>query len=1089
MDQPSSIPRPSGIPRPASRLPVLKSSNSQSQLRAPASTEQLRRKPSASSLARPTQPAPALQKKASRASLVRSNTPSTSASASSAASIGRASLASNTRRVSGIPSFGSSRASIASFPSSTNNDPVFKRPFARPPSRQTNATPQPTAQASTSQEDGLGSLDGFRSASRASSRAGSRAGFRENDPEPEYVLDNEPKPEPETTTKKKSRPSLSERTIESLSQLPSSPAAGGRRRRSSFFNADNSMPPPLRPASAMSSNGSRPTTSDGTFNVMPATPKRFGASSGRLSMTVPGKRSISANVPTPAATPSKTPTVPRPVSTIKKQPLSLAQNLQNTPKPRPLSNSKSMVARTPKARQSLSGVFGQAISPPGVAAAPSTPSQSRDAPAKRTPNTIRNVSSSSLALREQIAKAKASRKSELPDDSGEQSPKVGSSSNALREQIAKAKEAARRTKTETVRTSTPPRDAIVPAPEEIATFDFGLDDPFNQAKGGKSVLRKRIDGARVDGRLNMAAMGLKEIPDEVLDMYKYDPNDTTVAWGEIVDLTSIIAADNDLENFPEAMFPDVDIETMMDSDEGGPQFGAVQNMDIHGNNFRELPMGLRWLTQLSRLNLARNKLNVGSFEVISQILSLRELRLAENDLEGDLPSSISNLTALEVLELQSNKLTSLPDEVQQLVSLRILNVSDNQLRTVPMGLFDTRLIELIANKNRLEGCFFTITAVPHLQELNIANNSLTSLCGSDAVELPTLKMLNVSTNRFTSLPSVETWVSLMTLIVAENKLTAFPEGFTTLPKIHTADFTANDISQIDEKISLLPLQHLTLAANPLRERKFLTMAFDDIKRDLASRLAVDEPAQTGEDGVDDLVADESTIAPGWKVTPSGTLDLSSKSLSELDQSALVTVLDNIRQLYLQQNAFNIIPAVLSQITFLGVLDLSKNNIDIALTSALELPKLKELRLSGNKLTSLEPLTTHLTAPSLQTLDVSNNRLTDTLPTLRDFFPDLISLIASDNTISDLPCESLTGLKIVNLSNNDIERLEPRIGLLAGTLTSLNVEGNKFRVPSYHVLQKGTDAVLNWLRDKIPRESWKSDGTEFFDADDGVGVTF
>ena len=143
----------------------------------------------------------------------------------------------------------------------------------------------------------------------------------------------------------------------------------------------------------------------------------------------------------------------------------------------------------------------------------------------------------------------------------------------------------------------------MPDPEEIASFDFGLDDPFNQAKGGKSLLRKRIDGARVDGRLNIAAMDLKEIPDDVLQMYKYDPTDTTVIWGEVVDLTSIIAADNELEGLPDAMFPDVSVEEMNDDDEGGPQFGGVQNFDLHGNTLRELPLGLKRLTQLSRLNL------------------------------------------------------------------------------------------------------------------------------------------------------------------------------------------------------------------------------------------------------------------------------------------------------------------------------------------------------------------------------------------------------------------------------------------------------------------------------------------------------
>jgi hypothetical protein len=203
-----------------------------------------------------------------------------------------------------------------------------------------------------------------------------------------------------------------------------------------------------------------------------------------------------------------------------------------------------------------------------------------------------------------MAKAKTARKYEVAEDPVAVSPKIASSSNALREQIAKAREAARRAKNETGRTITPPRDAILPDPNEIASFDFGLDDPFNQgAKGSKSLLRKRIDGARVDGRLNIAAMSLKEIPVDVLEMYKYDPNDTTIAWGDIVDLTSIIAADNEFEALPEAMFPDVDFETMIDSDEGGPQFGAVQTIDLHGNMLRELPLGLKRLTQLSRLNL------------------------------------------------------------------------------------------------------------------------------------------------------------------------------------------------------------------------------------------------------------------------------------------------------------------------------------------------------------------------------------------------------------------------------------------------------------------------------------------------------
>ncbi|RMZ71454.1 conserved leucine-rich repeat [Pyrenophora seminiperda CCB06] len=1105
----SSVTRPSGIPRPApSRLPVLRPSGSVSQLRAPASTDQLRKKPSISaisneqqlrrkssiqsisnpnisndqplrrkpsvqSISRPT--TSTLQKKSSRASLA---APPTSVNSTS----GRAPLASNPRRVSGIPSFGQPRHSITSTISSTSSDaPVFRRPFAHPPSRQTNEQPRPTSSSTPGEDDTLGSLNDFRSASRASSRASSRAGFNEDDPDADYAVQDATVSR--EIGRKKSRQSLSERTIESLSQLPSSPAPKKGRRRSSFFNADNSMPPPLRPAS-VASNDSRPSTSDGAPQVAPATPKRFGGPSNRLSMTVPGKRSASASVATSAVTPIRTTSISRSISTVKKQPssstLSTTHNSQSTPKARPISTSKSLTMRTPKPKPSLGNVFGQAISPPGTAVA----SPSRDTPVKKTPDTVRRVASSSIALRDHIAKAKAAKKPDIT----ESPPKPASSSNALREQIAKARAAAKQAKTEPVRMNTPPTDVIVPDPAEIATFDFGLDDdPFNQnPKGGKSVLRRRIDNARSDGRLNIAAMGLKSIPDDVLSMYIYDPNDTKVAWGEVVDLSAILAADNELEILPDSMFPDVTVEDMIDSDEAGPQFGGVQNLDFHGNLLRELPVGMRQLTQLSKLNLSRNKLSMEMLDVIAQIPTLRELRLAENDLRGDLSLALCNLTGLEVLELQSNKLTSIPTDIERMTQLRTLNVTDNQLRAIPSEIFSSALIELHASKNRLDGSLFSINSASALQELHVAQNSLTSLCDGDAMDLPALKVLNVSMNRLTSLPIVSTWVSLITLLVGENKLTALPEGFVTLQRLRTADFTGNDITQLDERIALMEsLDHLTVAANPLRDRKFLTMGTDDMKRDLASRLPADEAFADAEE----LGNDIEEADPKWQLTPSGTLDLAEKDMSELeiDDATMEVFVEGLRQLHLQRNKFDAIPSIVVKFDHLSLLDLSRNSIEVALSAPLDLPQLRELRLASNKITSLTPLTTYLTAPSLVTLDISINRLSGALPTLHVSFPSLTTVLASDNKISEVSAESLTDLRIVNLGNNDIERLEPRIGLLLGTLKGLEVEGNKFRVPNRQVLQKGTDAILAWLKDKIPRESWKSGdsaGTEFFDADDG-----
>jgi hypothetical protein len=178
------------------------------------------------------------------------------------------------------------------------------------------------------------------------------------------------------------------------------------------------------------------------------------------------------------------------------------------------------------------------------------------------------------------------------------------SSLALRDQIAKAKAAKRAGATKSMAqngSETP----VIPAD----TFDFGLsDDPFNQQikqNGSKGLLRKRVDAARTDGRLNIAAMGLKEIPEEVLNMYNLEYIGAQGgSWAESVDLTRFVAADNDLELIGDDVFPDIDPrESVDDEDFRGNQFGGLETLDLHGNVLTTLPLGLRRLELLTTLNL------------------------------------------------------------------------------------------------------------------------------------------------------------------------------------------------------------------------------------------------------------------------------------------------------------------------------------------------------------------------------------------------------------------------------------------------------------------------------------------------------
>jgi hypothetical protein len=178
------------------------------------------------------------------------------------------------------------------------------------------------------------------------------------------------------------------------------------------------------------------------------------------------------------------------------------------------------------------------------------------------------------------------------------------SSAALREQIRLAKAA---------RKSSTGQAPVAAQADSSLDFDIPLhDDPFNQSlKGGALVMRKRVDAARTEGKLNISAMGLKELPEEVLKMYDFEFNKTesNIAWGEVIDLTRFIAADNEIETISEECFPDIDFNEMGQNDDGnGPQFGGIEYLDLHGNLLFDIPIGLRRLERLTHLNLV-SKMN------------------------------------------------------------------------------------------------------------------------------------------------------------------------------------------------------------------------------------------------------------------------------------------------------------------------------------------------------------------------------------------------------------------------------------------------------------------------------------------------
>lgn len=898
----------------------------------------------------------------------------------------------------------------------------------------------------------------------------------------------------------RSRPSLSERTMETLQNIPPSPAV--RKRTSDFFSlespvrstaqssrpgsssqADVSMGPPVR------SFSSRPSSSSNEISIPPdfrASTNTFRAPKSSLQPITPIKRpSTGKLIKTPSTVQSS------------KDSSKFSDPLEGSPSsvkgsaklPAGTLNSRTFSSRPLKPRASVTGLFRES----------SVPASDQSSELGITkPVTLSNTPSAAKS-----ATSKASKTTTATTASLDQTANQRKSSAALRDQIAKAK-AAKRAVTSKTQSSISPNNMnevpVIPS----GTFDFGLsDNPFDQNANhdhAKGLLRRRVNAARTDGRLNIAAMGFKDMPEEVMNMYNIESIEGG-SWAEAVDLTRFIAADNEFEILDDEVFPDINPREAIDEEDArGNQFGGLETLDLHGNVLIAVPIGLRRLELLTTLNLvcvfelpavmdtnvllkSHNKLPNECFDVISQIPSLRDLKIAGNALSGPLSANVTKLQNLEVLDIQCNTLTSLPEGLAELVRLRILNISENCFTSLPFEvLCQLPLIELLAAKNNLTGVLIgqEVEGLPQLQVLNVNGNALTEITASEQLRMPVLHQLSCSSNRLTRLPDMTSWLSLLTLAAEDNKISMIPEGFVELPRVRNVDLGGNNLKVLDDRIGgIESLDILRISGNPLREKKFASMTTEDLKRTLKARM---EPIEqvveiSPEDGAF-YSAQASPTSPrpssaDWPVKPGGVLDRSNTQSYSLNPVAAAHVsADNvIKSLELHHNSFKEIP---SSIAFFAAtltsLNLAHNelNSDTFLMDDLELPALKELNLSSNTFSSVQPLIQRLQAPQLEKLDISFNRLTS-LPPLKPHFANLWTLLASNNTIRDLSPESVKGLRVLDCSSNEIGSLNARIGLLGGPggLERLDVSGNRFRVPKYTILEKGTEATLAWLRDRIP----------------------
>jgi Leucine-rich repeat (LRR) protein len=138
------------------------------------------------------------------------------------------------------------------------------------------------------------------------------------------------------------------------------------------------------------------------------------------------------------------------------------------------------------------------------------------------------------------------------------------------------------------------------------------------------------------------------------------------------------------------------------------------------------------LAQLTELNLSRNKLFNGDilFEALVNLKQLKKLNVSENYLNGPLSHHACELTGLEELRLDANRVSALPGDCGAWAALRVLSASGNNLVTLP------------AQSN----------AWTELVYLNVKNNMITELPGDLIKFWEKLERLQVGGNKLRALP-------------------------------------------------------------------------------------------------------------------------------------------------------------------------------------------------------------------------------------------------------------------------------------------------------------------------------------------------